>query len=180
MQIHMPIGRRPMATVFGGVMVGALLAGAGPRVPSFWDQPACAETVMKAVATDKTVNGTYACFDGGMQTGLQGLGIDSDRSFAARVGQAGDYHFVQKTADGGYVYEYDRLTNRHDQIRGAMVALGLPGTSRDVQHGDIGAAIGEKRDLGAAWAELTGQTQGETSQLFTFYLDDKGKVTSVR
>lgn len=180
MHIHVPRGGRPMVTVFGGVVLGALLAGAAPRVPAFWDRPACAEKVMEAVSTDKTVHGTYACFDDGMQTGLQTLGIDSDKAFADKVGQDGDYHFVQKTADGGYVYEYDRQTRKHDKVQGAMLALGLPGTSRDVQRGDIGAALNERHDLGAAWAELTGQTQGDKSELFTFYMDGSGKVTSVK
>lgn len=180
MHIHVPRNKRPVATIFGGVVFGALLAGAGPQVPGFWDRPACPETVMRAVSTDQTVHGTYACFDDSMQTGLQTIGIDSDSAFAQRVGQNGEYHFVQKTADGGYVYEYDQQTRRHDKVQGAMQALGLPGTSRDVQRGDIGAAWNERHDLGAAWAELTGRTQGAKSALFTFYLDARGKVTAVK
>ena len=180
--MHIPVRRptRPMFSVIGGVAFGALLVGAGPQIPSFLDRPSCAETVMKAVSSDKAVAGTYSCFDGSMQSGLQTIGIDSDSAFATRVGQGGQYHFVQKTADGGYVYEYVRQTRKHDQLQGAMRALGLPGTSRDVRHGDIPAALNERRDLGAAWAELTGQTQGDKSQLFTFYLDGSGKVTSVK
>lgn len=180
MHIRVPRTTRPMFGVIGGVAVGALLVGAGPRVPTMWDRPACPETVMKAVSTDRTVNGTYSCFDDGMKTGLQSIGIDSDGAFATRVGQAGEYHFVQKTADGGYVYEYDRQTRPHDKVQGAMLALGLPGTSRDIQHGNLQAAWNERHDLGAAWAELTGQTQGARSELFTFYLDGRGQVTSVK
>jgi hypothetical protein len=169
-----------VVTIFGGVVVGALLFGAGPRIPAFWDRPACAETVMQAVSSEKAVGGTYGCFDERMQIGLQGIGIDSDNAFATRVGQNGEFHFVNKTADGGYVYEYDRATHKHDKVTGAISALGLPGTSRDVQRGDLGAAWSERHDLGAAWAEITGQTQGETSMLFTFYLDGRGKVTLVK
>lgn len=180
MQIRVPRTTRPMFTVFGGVALGVLLAGAGPQIPNFWDHPACAETVMKAVSSEQTVNGTYSCFDDSMQGGLQTIGIDSDSTFATRVGQSGEYHFVQKTADGGYVYEYDRQTRRHDKIQGAMLALGLPGTSRDVQRGNITAAWNERHDVGAAWAELMGQTQGAKSELFTFYVDGHGKVTSVK
>jgi hypothetical protein len=132
------------------------------------------------VSTDQTVHGTYACFDDSMQSGLQTIGIDSDSAFATRVGQSGEYHFVQKTADGGYVYEFDRQTRRHDKIQGAIVALGLPGTSRAVQHGDLAAAWNQRHDLGAAWDELTGKTQGDKSELFTFYVDGGGKVTSVK
>ena len=167
-------------TVFGGVIFGVVLAGAAPQVPSFWDRPACAETVMQAVATDQAVKGSYTCFDDSMQAGLQTIGIDSDNSFATKVGQKGEYHFLHKTADGGYVYEYDRPEHAHDKVRGAISALGLPGASRDVRRGDLAAAWNEHRDLGAAWAELTGQTQGAHSQLFTFYMDGKGRVSSVK
>jgi hypothetical protein len=180
MQVHMPRDKRPVATVFAGVVFGALLAGAGPEVSASWDRPACAETVMRAVSTDQTVHGTYACFDESMRNGLLTLGIDSDSAFATRVGQSGDYRFVQKTADGGYVYEYDRQTHKHDKLQGAIQALGLPRTSRDVQHGNINAAWNERHDLGAAWSELMGQTQGAKSELFTFYMDGRGKVTSVK
>jgi hypothetical protein len=180
MQVHMPRDKRPVATVFAGVVFGALLAGAGPQVSASWDRPACAETVMRAVSTDQTVHGTYACFDDSMRNGLQTIGIDSDSAFATRVGQSGDYRFVQKTADGGYVYEYDRQTRKHDKIQGAMVALGLPGTSRAVQRGDLAGAWNQRRDLGAAWDELMGKTQGNKSELFTFYLDGGGKVTAVK
>jgi len=180
MQVRLPRARGPVVTVFGGVLLGALLVGAGPPVQAAWDRPACAETVMKAVATEQTVQGTYGCFDDTMKVGLQTIGIDSDGAFATRVGQNGEYHFVHKTADGGYVYEYDRPTRPHDKMKGAISALGLPGTSRDVRRGDLVAAWNEHRDLGAAWAELTGQTQGEHSQVFTVYVDGHGKVRSVK
>jgi hypothetical protein len=181
MQIRLPQNRRPVVTVFGAAIVGALLAGAGPQVTSnFVDRPACAETVMKAVSSDQTVSGTYKCFDTGMQVGLAGLGIQSDQEFALRVGQDGDYHFVQKTVDGGYVYEYDRPTKPHDKVQGALGALGVTGTSRDLRRGDLGAAFSERHDLGAAWAEITGETQSAKSSVFTFYMDGRGKVAAVK
>lgn len=36
------------------------------------------------------------------------------------------------------------------------------------------------RRCSAAWAEITGQIQMAKSQVFTFYLDENGKVTAVR
>ena len=87
MQLRLPRTGRPVVTVFGGVLLGALLVGAGPPVQAAWDRPACAETVMKAVATEQTVQGTYGCFDDTMKAGLQTIGIDSDGAFATRVGQ---------------------------------------------------------------------------------------------
>jgi hypothetical protein len=180
MQIRLPRNRRPVVTVFGGVVFGALLMGAGPQVTTFMDRPACAERVMKAVSTDRTVSGTYGCFDPNMQAGLATIGIQSDQDFALRVGQAGEYRFVQKTQDGGYVYEYDRPTKPHDKVKGALEALGLPGTSRDLRRGDVGAAWNERHDFGAAWAEITGKTQNAHSQVFTFYIDGEGKVAAVK
>ncbi len=161
-------------------MFGALLAGGVPHVTNVWDRPACAEKVMHAVSSDSTVDGSFGCFNTNLQMGLHTVGVSSDQSFAAQIGQNGEYHFVQKTADGGYVYEFDRPLQPHDRVKGAMVALGLPKTSSDVRHGDIGAAWNEPRDLGAAWAEITGQTQQDHSQLFTFYIDGNGKVSAVR
>ena len=181
MQIRLPHNGRPVVTVFGAAAIGALLAGAGPQLTSrFMDRPACAEKVMNAVASDQPVKGTYDCFDAGMQTGLAGLGIQSDGEFASCVGQNGDYHFVQKTADGGYVYEYDRPTQPHDKVRGALDALGVSATSRDLQRGDMGAAWGERHDVGAAWSEITGAAQRAKSTVFTFYMDGSGKVTAVK
>jgi hypothetical protein len=180
MRLRLLQNRRPAVTVFGGVVVGALLVGAGPQVTSFADRPTCAETVMRAVSTDRTVRGTYGCFDPNMQAGLATIGIGSDGEFAQRVGQVGDYRFVHKTADGGYVYEYDRPTRPHDRLLGAVTALGVPSTSRDLRRGDVGAAWHERHDLGAAWAEITGQTQREHSQLFTFYIDHEGKISAVK
>ena len=180
MQIRLLKNRRPVATVFGGVILGALLVGGVPQVTAFTDRPTCAETVMRAVSTDNPVRGTYGCFTPNMQAGLASIGILSDSDFAQRVGQAGDYRFVHKTVDGGYVYEYDRPTQPHDKVRGALNALGVPGTSRDLRRGDVGAAWGERHDLGAAWAEITGQTQRAHSQVFTFYMDGDGKITAVK
>jgi len=180
MHLRLPQNSRPVVTVFGAAVVGALVAGVGPQLTNFADRPACAEKVMKAVSSDQTVGGTYNCFDTGMQVGLASLGIQSDKDFAVRVGQNGDYRFVQKTADGGYVYEYDRPTQPHDRVLGALGALGVPGTSRDLRHGNVGAAWNERHDVGAAWAEITGQTQRAKSQVFTVYIDGSGKVTAVK
>jgi hypothetical protein len=180
MQLRLPANRRPVVTVFGAVVFGVLLAGGTPRLTSFMDRPSCAEKVMQAISTDHSVSGTYDCFDADMQVGLQSVGIDSDKAFADKVGVNGDYHFVQKTQDGGYVYEYDRPMRPHDKVKGAIVALGFPATQRDLRRGDLGAAWNERHDLGAAWAELTGQTQRDKSQVFTFYLDGSGKITAVK
>jgi hypothetical protein len=180
MRLHLGTNRRPVATVFGAVIFGVLIAGGGPRLTSFFERPACAEKVMQAISTDHAVSGSYDCFDTDMQIGLQSVGIDSDKALADRIGIRGEYHFVQKTQDGGYVYEYDHAMKPHDQVKGAIVALGLPGTQRDLRHGDLGAAWNERHDLPAAWAELTGQTQGEKSQVLTFYLDRGGKISAVK
>jgi hypothetical protein len=180
MQLRLPANRRPVVTVFGAVVFGALLAGGAPRLTNFVDRPACAEKVMQAISTDSAVSGSYNCFDTEMQVGLQSVGIDSDKTFADKVGIKGEYHFVQKTNDGGYVYEYDHPLKPHDRVKGAIAALGLPGTQLDIRRGDLGAAFNEHHDLGAAWAELTGQTQGDKSQVFTFYFDGSGKITAVK
>lgn len=135
---------------------------------------------MHAVATDKAVNGSYGCFNAALQTGLHTIGVDSDQTFAAQIGQNGEYHFVNKTADGGYVYEYDRPLRPHDKVKGAVVALGLPKTARDVSRMDFTAAWNDPHDLGAAWAEITGQTQNDHSQMYTIYLDGDGKIAAVK
>jgi hypothetical protein len=160
MEIRLPRDRKPVVTVFGSVAVGALLAGAGLQLPSFLDRPACAETVMKAVATDKPVDGAYACFDRNLQDGLSSAGIDSDGAFASRVGHSGTYHYLHKTEDGGYVYEYDRVVSRHNQFQAALDAL-------------------KKADVRVAWAEITGQTQRSSSKVYTLYFNGDGKITSV-
>jgi hypothetical protein len=180
MQFRLPTNRRPVVTVFGAVVFGALIAGGAPRLTTFMDRPACAEKVMQAVSSEHAVPGSYSCFTSDMQAGLQSVGIDSDKSFADKVGVSGEYHFVQKTNDGGYVYEYDHMTRPHDKVKGAIVALGLPGTQSDLRRFDLGAALNERHDLGGAWAELTGQTQGDKSQVFTIYLDGSGKIAAVK
>jgi hypothetical protein len=180
MQIRLPGHRWPAVAVFGGIAVGALLAVGTPRLSDFVDRPSCPETVMKAVSSEKAVSGTYDCFEPSMKVGLASIGIQSDEEFAVRVGQNGDYRYLQKTEDGGYVYEYDRPTRPHDKVLGALNAIGLPSTSRDLRRGDLGAAWAERHDLGAAWAEITGQTQRAHSQLFTFYLDPGGKISAVK
>lgn len=178
MRIHLTHDRRPYLAAFA--VFAAFFAGAAPRLPDVWQRPTCADTVMRAVSSAQPVKGTIACFNSDMQAGLQSLGVDSDRAFASRVGVSGDYHYVEKTADGGYVYEYDRALKPHDRVRGAMAALGVQRTAADARRGDVGAALAERRDLGAAWAEITGATQNEKSELFTFYLDGAGKVTAVK
>ena len=180
MHIRLPHARRPVVAVFGGALFGAALVGAGPVVPGMWDRPACAETVMKAVSTEQPVAGTYNCFDRSLQTGLVSVGIDSDGAFATRVGQNGEYRYLHKTEDGGYIYEYDRPMLPHDKVRAAISALGWPKTSADLRGGNFAAAWNESHDFASAWAEITGQTQKPRSQLFTFYLDGKGKIESVK
>jgi len=180
MHIRLPRLRRPVVTVFGAAAFGALLAGAGPQVPTMLDRPSCLDTVMRAVASDRAVSGTYNCFDSNLQMGLQSVGIDSDSAFAARIGQDGDYRFVHKTEDGGYVYEFDRPTTPHDKFKGVVVALGLPETSADMRGGKLGAALTVRRDLRAAWAEISGKTQNAESKLYTFYVGADGKITAVK
>ena len=141
-------------------MFGALLAGAGSQIPNLWDRPPCGDTVMKAVSTEKPVTGTYACFDQNLQDGLSSAGIDSDSTFASRVGNNGSYRYLHKTEDGGYVYEYDRPQSPHNKVQGAITAL-------------------KRRDLFAAWDEITGATQRSTSKVFTLYFNGEGKVTAV-
>jgi hypothetical protein len=160
MQIPLPRGKRPVFTVFGGVMFGALLAGAGPQIPNIFDRPTCGETVMKAVSTEKAINGAYNCFDSDLQQGLNSAGIDSDGAFASRVAKNGNYHYLHKTEDGGYVYEYDRPQSPHNRWQGAVAAL-------------------KKHDLPAVWEEVTGETQRSTSKVYTFYFDGDGKITAV-
>jgi len=160
MQLPLPHGKRPIATVFGAVAFGALLAGAGPQVPNMFDRPACGETVMKAVSSDKPVSGAVGCFDGDLRTGLSSAGIDNDQQFADRIGKSGAYHYVKKTADGGYVYEYDRNMTPHNQLQAALNAL-------------------KRRDVVGAWSEITGETQHPTSKVYTLYFNNTGKVTAV-
>jgi hypothetical protein len=178
--IRLPQTGRPLFIGAAGAIVGALLMYAGPQVASAMDRPACAETVMQAVATDKAVDGTYSCFDRGLQLGLMTIGVNSDSSFADRIGQDGEYHFLRKTADGGYVYEYDRPTTPHDRFKGMIGALAVPQTRIDVRHGNFLAAWHEPRDLRLAWAEITGQTQNTESRLFTFYVGSDGKITAIK
>jgi hypothetical protein len=160
MEIRLPRGKGPTVTVLGAVALGAFLAGAGPQLPGLLDRPACGEKVMQAVATEKPVNGSYACFDTNLQAGLSSAGIDSDVAFAARIGHAGSYHYLQKTEDGGYVYEYDRTVSGHNQVQAAIKAL-------------------KSRDVLGAWAEITGQTQKSSSKVYTLYFDGEGKITAV-
>ena len=160
MQIPLPHGKRPIATMFGAVAFGVLLAGAGPQLPNLLDRPACGETVMKAVSTEKPVSGTLGCFDKDLLTGLSSAGIDTDEEFANRIGKTGTYRFVHKTEDGGYVYEFDRNTSPHNQLQGALSAL-------------------RRRDVGAAWSEITGASLHPTSKVYTLYFNSNGKVTAV-
>ena len=178
--LRLPQSGRPIFTVIAGALVGAALALGGPQVATAVDRPGCAETVMHAVSTDKTVNGTYSCFDKGLQLGLLTVGVNSDKAFADRIGQDGDYHFVHKTADGGYVYEYDRPMAPHDRFQGAIKALAIPQTRADVRRGNFLGAWDEPHDVRLAWAEITGQTQNDQSHMFTIYLGGDGRITSVK
>jgi len=180
MRIRLPRMRRPVVTVFGAAIFGALLAGAGPQLPTMFDRPSCAETVMKAVASNRPIAGTYNCFDGNLQMGLQSVGIDSDSAFATRIGQDGDYRFLRKTEDGGYAYEFDHPTSPHDKVKGTVAALGLFETSTDVRSGNLGAALTVRPNLPGAWAEISGRTQNAESKLYTIYLGSDGKITAVK
>jgi hypothetical protein len=160
MQLPLPHGKRPIATVFGAVAFGAFLAGAGPQLPNLVDRPACGETVMKAVSTEKPVSGTVRCFSDELRMGLSSAGIETDQQFADRLGKSGTYHFVHRTEDGGYVYEYDRNMLPHNQLQGAFNAL-------------------KRRDLVLAWEEITGSAQHPTSKVYTLYIDNSGKVAAV-
>src|SRR2546430_13109647 len=63
MQIRLPRLRRPAVTVFGAAIFGALLAGAGPHLPTMLDRPSCTEHVMKAVSTARPGAGNHPCLD---------------------------------------------------------------------------------------------------------------------
>jgi hypothetical protein len=178
--IRLPQSGKPIFTVLAGALLGAVVAFAGPQVPAALDRPGCAETVMRAVSSDRTVNGTFACFSGALQAGLLTVGVDSDSAFADRIGQNGEYNFLHKTADGGYVYEYDRPKTPHDRFKGAIGALGVPQMRSDVRHGNFLAAWKEPRDMRLAWAEITGQTQHDESRLFTIYVGADGRITAVK
>jgi len=178
--IHMPQSGRPIFTVLAGALLGAAVALAGPQAATALDRPGCAETVMRAVSSEKTVKGTYACFDKGLQVGLLTVGVNSDSTFAYRIGQNGEYHFVHKTADGGYVYEYDRPTTPHDRLKGTISALAVPQMRADIRRGNFLAAWNEPHDVRRAWAEITGQTQNDESRLFTIYVGANGKITAVK
>ena len=102
------------------------------------------------------------------------------RAFATRIGQEGDYRFLHKTEDGGYVYEYDRPTAPHDQVKAAAAALGWPRTAADLRSGNFAAVFTERHDLPAAWAEITGKTQNAESRLFTIYLGADGRITAIK
>ncbi|HEV2141104.1 MAG TPA: hypothetical protein VGT01_07910 [Candidatus Dormibacteraeota bacterium] len=178
--IRLPRSGRPIVTVLAAALLGALVAFVGPQIPTALDRPGCAETVMRAVSSDQVVNGTYACFSRSLQAGLLTVGVDSDRTFADRIGQNGEYHFLHKTADGGYVYEYDRPTTPHDRFKGAIGALAVPQMRADVRSGNILAVWSEPHDVRRAWAEITGQTQNDESRLFTIYLGSNGRITAIK
>lgn len=167
-------------TVLISAGFGAGLALSASAVVSARDHPGCVETVMQAVSTDQPVNGSYECFDATEQAGLSSVGIDSDKAFAIRIGQKGDYHFVRKTADGGFVYEYDRPRSPHDRIKGTFAMLGAPTIAADIRRGDFLAAWSVPNDFRKAWSEITGQSQNESSELFTFYVDGNGKISTVK
>jgi hypothetical protein len=162
MQMRIPRPDRSVLTLLGAAFVGAILASGGTQMASLWDRPpTCTETVMKALSTDHTVNGTFSCFDIDIQSGLQRHGVFSDSTFASELGHSGDYSFVQKTQDGGYVFEYDRLGSPHNRVTGALTAL-------------------YRLNPRGAWMEITGQTQQATSIIYTFYVDRDGKISQVK
>lgn len=178
--MHIQLKRSTVVTVLVSAVFGAAAAVAVLEAPAVWDRPACTDTVMKAVASDRPVAGTYSCFNSAVQAELSANGIDSDSAFADKVGQNGDYHFMQKTADGGYVYEYDRPGAPHDRVQAVLTALGWPKISTDLQHGDFNAAWHVTNDFGAAWSYVTGHMPSSNSQLYTFYVDGDGKISSVK
>lgn len=174
------LSRANVLTVLISAAFGAGVALGASALVSARDRPTCAETVMQAVATEQPVKGSYECFDPAEQAGLSTVGIDSDKEFAVRVGQNGEYHFVRKTADGGYVYEFDRPRSPHDRFKGAFDMLGLPTIAADLRRGDLGGAWSAPNDFRKAWSEITGQSQNEASEVFTFYMDGNGKIRTVK
>ena len=178
--IRLPRAGRPLLMVAAGAILGAGLMAAAPQVSLALDRPACADRVMQAVSTESTVNGSYACFDRQLQFGLLSIGVDSDKSFADRLGQTGEFHYLHKTVDGGYVYEYDRPMTPHDRWTGAVEALALQKTRSDVRRWNLLAAWHEPHDFPLAWAEISGKTQNNESRLYTFYVGPDGKITSVK
>lgn len=178
--VRLKPSRSAFVTVALGVIVGAAAAVGAIEVPAMLDRPSCAETVMKAVSTDRPVHGTYQCFDSSAQAGLQSIGIDSDSAFATQVGVNGEYHYLHKTADGGYVYEYDHPRAPHDRIKGTFATLGVPAIVADLRRGDFMGAWKVPNDFRAAWSEITGASQNESSLLFTIYLDGDGRIASVK
>lgn len=174
------ISRSFVLTVVISAALGAGVALGVSNVVGTRERPGCVETVMKAVSTDQPVHGSYECFNTVEQAGLSSVGIDSDQAFAVRVGQNGEYHFVRKTADGGYVYEYDRPRSPHDRIKGTFAMLGLPTIAADLRRGDLNGAWSQPNDFRKAWSEITGQSQNEASELFTFYIDGNGKIMVVK
>lgn len=177
---RLPRSGRPLFMVAAGAMLGAGLMAASPQVPGALDRPACTERVMQAVASDSAVKGSYSCFDRQLQLGLLSVGVDSDKAFADRLGQNGDYRYLHKTVDGGYVYEYDRPMTPHDRWLGAVEALALQQTRLDVRRWNLLAAWRERHDFPLAWAEITGKTQNDESHLYTFYIGADGKITAVK
>lgn len=175
-----PIRPVTAVTIVLSALAGGAIAVGAIELPGLSDRPTCPETVMKAVSSDRPVAGAFECFDTPVQHELQTNGIDSDGAFATLVGQNGEYHFLHKTADGGYVYEYDRMKAPHDRVQGALSALGWPTISADVRRGDLAAAWHVRNDFRAAWSEITGQTQSPNSMLFTFYLDGDGRIAEVK
>ena len=130
---------------------------------------------MHAVASSHPVYGTYDCFEKQMQLRLEQQGIDSDQSFAARVGQSGSYHLVGKTDDGGYAYEFDKPVFPHDGRATVRQSLAVGWTK--VRGGDIGGAW---VPVQVTWNELTGQNTGSVSVLVVVYADDHGKVWRIK
>ena len=130
---------------------------------------------MHAVSSAQPVAGTYGCFESQMQARLEAQGIDSDQSFASKVGQSGRYHLVGQTDDGGYAYEFDKPVFPHDGRATVRKSLEVGWTK--VQGGDIGGAW---IPVQVTWNEVTGQNEGSISVLVVVYADDQGKVWRIK
>jgi hypothetical protein len=167
--------KRTVFSVLVAAFVGGALVGFSPQLPALIDRPACTERVMKALSTEQPVNGSYECFDKAYQVRLVGSGVDSDRAFAKQIGQNGRYHFLRKTDDGGYAYEYDQMLNPHSGLSAVANSFSLAWDG--VRHGDLTSPW---LPLEVTWNELTGQAQGSSSNFLVFYLDKDGKIARVK
>lgn len=168
------IQKRTIATAVGAALFGGSIVAFTPQVSVLLDRPACVETVMKAVSTDRPVDGTYSCFDPQYQGRLSRIDITSDQTFATKVGHAGQYHFLGKTPDGGYAYEYDEPLFPHNGWPIVRTSLGV--AWQGVRRGDLTSA---RIPFEVAWNEATGKTQLWSSALLVIYTDPDGKIARI-